>query len=105
MLHDRAAEIGAAVTHLDLQWHYPAGVHHPARRRPDDGLSLVPPRSALWFNARGERIMNPGPMPAYGDTRHLVASVLPASSRMAMGVRHRSGRSLGFLFCGAFLSV
>jgi predicted oxidoreductase len=76
MLHDRAAEIGAAVTHLDLQWHYPAGVHHPARRRPDDGLSLVPPRSALWFNARGERIMNPGPMPAYGDTRHLVASVL-----------------------------
>jgi predicted oxidoreductase len=76
MLHDRAAEIGAAVTHLDLQWHYPAGVHHPARRRPDDGLSLVPPRSALWFNARGERIMNPGPMAAYGDTRHLVASVL-----------------------------
>jgi hypothetical protein len=84
MLHDRAAEIGAAVTHLDLQWHYPAGVHHPARRRPDDGLSLVPPRSALWFNARGERIMNPGPMAAYGDTRHLVASVLPASSRMAV---------------------
>jgi predicted oxidoreductase len=76
MLHDRAAEMGAAVTHLDLQWHYPAGVHHPARRRPDDGLSLVPPRSALWFNARGQRIMNPGPMAAYGDTRHLVASVL-----------------------------
>lgn len=76
MLHDRVAEIGAAVTHLDLQWHYPSGVHHPARRRPDDGLSLVPPRSALWFNARGERIMNPGPLPAYGDTRHLVTSIL-----------------------------
>jgi len=75
-LHDRVTEIGAAVTHLDLQWHYPAGIHHPARRRPDDGLSLVPPRSALWFNARGGRIMNPGPMPVYGDTRHLVASVL-----------------------------
>jgi uncharacterized protein len=76
MLHDRVAELGGAVTHLDLQWHYPSGVHHPARRRPDDGLSLVPPRSALWFNAQGERIMNPGPMLAYGDTRQLVASVL-----------------------------
>ena len=76
MLHDRVAEAGGALTHLDLQWHYAAGVHHPARRRPGDGLSLVPPRSALWLNARGERIMNPGPMLAYGDTRHLVASVL-----------------------------
>jgi predicted oxidoreductase len=28
------------------------------------------------FNARGERIMTPGPMPVYGDTRHLVESVL-----------------------------
>jgi hypothetical protein len=75
-LHDRVADLGGAVTHLDLQWHYPAGVRHPARRRPDDGVSLVPPRSALWLNALGERIMTPGPMIAYGDTRHLVASVL-----------------------------
>src|SRR6516225_6836687 len=76
MLHDQVAELGGAVTHLDLHWHYAAGVHHPAKRRPDDGLSLVPPRSALWFNALGQRIMNPGPMLAYGDTRHLVESVL-----------------------------
>ncbi len=76
LLHDRAMEAGAAVTHLDLQWHYPAGIHHPARRRPDDGLSLVPPRSALWLDARGRRIMDPGPMLAYSDTRHLVATVL-----------------------------
>jgi uncharacterized protein len=75
-LQDRVAELGGAITHLDLQWHYPAGVRHPAKRRPDDGLSLVPPRSALWLNARGERIMTPGPMLAYSDTRHLVASVL-----------------------------
>ena len=76
LLHERVAELGGAVTHLDLQWHYPAGVHHPAKRRPRDGLSLVPARSALWLNARGERILNPGPMMAYSDTRHLVASVL-----------------------------
>jgi predicted oxidoreductase len=76
LLHDVVAGLGGAVTHLDLHWHYAAGVHHPARRRPHDGLSLVPPRSALWLNARGERIMHPGPMPVYGDTRHMVASVL-----------------------------
>lgn len=76
MLHDRVGELGGSVTHLDLHWHYAAGVHHPAQSRPNDGLSLVPPRSALWFNARGERIMTPGPMPVYGDTRHLVESVL-----------------------------
>lgn len=76
MLHDEVAGLGGAVTHLDLHWHYAAGVHHPAKRRADDGLSLVPPRSALWLNAHGERIMNPGPMLAYCDTRHLVASVL-----------------------------
>ena len=75
-LHDRVAELGGSVTHLDLHWHYAAGVHHPAKRRAQDGLSLVPPRSALWLNARGERIMNPGPMLSYSDTRHLVASVL-----------------------------
>ena len=75
-LHDRIAELGGAVTHLDLHWHYAAGVHHPAKRRPHDGLSLVPPRSALWFNALGERIMNPWPLLSYCDTRHLVASVL-----------------------------
>jgi predicted oxidoreductase len=76
MLHERVASLGGALTHLDLHWHYAAGIHHPAKRRPNDGLSLVPPRSALWFNARGDRIMTPGPMPAYGDTRHLVQSVL-----------------------------
>jgi len=76
MLHDRVPELGGTVTHLDLHWHYAAGIHHPAKRRADDGLSLVPSRSALWFNARGERIMTPGPMPVYGDTRHLVESVL-----------------------------
>ena len=76
LLHEGVAAAGGALTHLDLHWHYAAGVHHPAKRRPDDGLSLVPPRSALWLNAKGERILNPGPMPVYGDTRHLVESVL-----------------------------
>ena len=77
LLHDVArTEVGASVTHLDKQWHYAAGVHHPAKRRPDDGLSLVPPRSALWLNALGRRIMNPAPLVGYTDTRHLVESII-----------------------------
>jgi len=76
LLQDRAEELGANVTHLDKQWHYAAGVHHPAKRKPNDGLSLVPPRSALWINALGQRIRNPQPIVSYTDTRHLVESVL-----------------------------
>lgn len=76
LLHERVRALGGSVTHLDKQWHYAAGVHHPAKRRPFDGLSLVPPRSALWLNAVGERIMNPRPLVAYTDTRHLVESIL-----------------------------
>jgi len=66
---------GGRLTHMDRQWHYPAGIHHPARRRPDDGLSLVPPRSALWLDAHGRRI-SPQPLVGNTDTRALVEAVL-----------------------------
>jgi predicted oxidoreductase len=73
-LHDAAERAGAAVTHLDWQWNYAAGVRHWRPRKPGHGLSLVPPKSALWLNWRGERI---GPMPLVTgyDTHDLVAQV------------------------------
>ena len=85
LLHERVQQIGGRVTHLDLQWHYPAGIHHPARRRPDDGLSLVPPRSALWLDARGRRI---GPVPLVGntDTRYLVEAILKSPGQYSWQV-------------------
>ena len=72
LLHRAAETVGARVTHLDKQWHYAAGIHHP--KEPGKGLSLVPPRSALWLNAHGRRI---GPPPLVGstDTRYLVEQV------------------------------
>ena len=75
LLHAKVQVAGGRLTHMDRQWHYPAGIHHPAKRRPDDGLSLVPPRSALWLDAHGRRI---GPLPLVGntDTRALVEAVL-----------------------------
>jgi hypothetical protein len=73
-LHDAAERCGANVTHLDWQWNYAAGVRHWRPRKPGHGLSLVPPKSALWLNWRGERI---GPMPLVTgyDTHDLVAQV------------------------------
>jgi len=73
-LHDAAAALGANITHLDWQWNYAAGVHHWQPRKPGHGLSLVPPKSALWLNWRGERI---GPMPLVTgyDTHDLVAQI------------------------------
>lgn len=74
-LHDLVdSKVNGNVTHLDWNWPYAAGVHHPRPKRPGHGLSLVPPKSALWMNYKGERI---GPIPlitAY-DTRFLVQEI------------------------------
>jgi hypothetical protein len=73
-LHDAAVAAGARVTHLDWQWNYAAGIRHWRPRKPGHGLSLVPPKSALWLNSSGARI---GPMPLVSgyDTHELVTQV------------------------------
>jgi predicted oxidoreductase len=73
-MHDASLKVDARITHLDKMWPYAAGVHHPRPTFPDQGLSLVPPKSALWLNFKGERI---GPMPLITsfDTRYLVEQV------------------------------
>ena len=73
-LHDAAAAAGAQVTHLDWQWNYAAGIRHWRPRKPGHGLSLVPPKSALWLNSRGERI-GPVPLVSGFDTHDLVARI------------------------------
>jgi len=73
-LHDATAAVGGVLTHLDNMWNYAAGVHHPRPRKPRHGLSLVPPRSALWLNWRGERI-GPQPLVSGFDTRRLVSDI------------------------------
>ena len=73
-LHDAGGAAGGQLTHLDAMWNYAAGVRHPRPRKPGHGLSLVPPRSALWLDWQGCRI---GPMPLVTgfDTRDLVTRV------------------------------
>ena len=73
-LHDATTAVGGVLTHMDKMWNYAAGVHHPHPRKPQHGLSLVPPRSALWLNWRGERI-GPQPLVSGFDTRRLVTDI------------------------------
>ena len=73
-MHEAVQRHNGSVIHLDRQWNYAAGVHHPKPRTENHGLSLVPPKSALWLNYQGKRF---GPMPlitAY-DTRFLVEQI------------------------------
>lgn len=73
-LHYAVEKINGHLTHLDQTWPYAAGVHHPRPERENDGISLVPPRSALWLNYRGERI-GPTPLITAFDTRFLVTEI------------------------------
>ncbi|HLK37232.1 MAG TPA: FAD-dependent oxidoreductase [Polyangiaceae bacterium] len=89
LLHDRVQALGGRLTHMDKQWHYPAGIHKPGQRRPNDGISLVPPRSALWVNARGERI-GPTPLVSYTDTRYLVERICGQPGQYSWQVLNRT---------------
>ena len=87
-LHDAAAAVGGVLTHLDNMWNYAAGVHHPRPRKPMHGLSLVPPRSALWLNWRGERI-GPQPLVSGFDTRRLVTDICAQEKQYSWQLMNR----------------
>jgi len=72
-MHEAAVRRGASVTHLDRVWFYAAGVRHWRPRHEHHGLSLVPPRSALWVDWRGRRF-DP-PLVGGFDTSHLVETI------------------------------
>jgi len=69
-VHDAIEKINGKVTNLHQMWNYAAGIHHPAPRIPKQGLSLIPPKSALWLDATGKRF---GPVPLVtGFDTHLI---------------------------------
>lgn len=73
-LHDQVTACGGQLTHADKMWNYAAGIPHPQAKFTNHGLSLIPCKSALWLNHRGERI---GPMPLVTgfDTNYLCQQV------------------------------
>lgn len=74
LIHDQVKKHGGNLTYLDNMWNYAAGVHHPRPDRELHGLSLVPPKSALWFNYKGKRI-GPTPLITSFDTHYLVEKI------------------------------
>ncbi len=85
LLHDAVEKQGGALTHLDKQWHYPAGIPHPHAQMPNEGLSLVPPRSALWMDACGRRFA-PMPLMGYTDTRYNVERITTSPAQYSWQV-------------------
>jgi predicted oxidoreductase len=73
-LHDAVQEVNGNVVNLEKQWNYAAGIHHHTPRKDNHGLSLVPPKSALWLNYQGKR-MGPVPLITAYDTRYLVERI------------------------------
>jgi predicted oxidoreductase len=87
-LHDATERINGNVVNLDKQWNYAAGVHHPKPRMPNHGLSLIPCKSALWVNYRGERF-GPIPLIAAYDTRFLVERICQEEKKYSWQILNR----------------
>ncbi len=73
-MHDQVKTLGGQVTHLDKMWNYAAGIAHPQPDFDNHGLSLVPTRSSLWLDHKGQRI-GPQPLITGFDTHYLCQQV------------------------------
>lgn len=87
-LHDAVGRAGGRVANLDRMWNYAGGVHHWKPRKPHHGLSLVPPRSALWLDAAGRRL-GPQPQVSGFDTRSLVTQICATERQYSWQVLNR----------------
>lgn len=74
-LHAHVAEqLGARIVNAGEMWNYAAGIAHPFPHFEGHGLSIIPCKSALWLDHRGERI-GPEPLVTGFDTHWLCQRV------------------------------
>ncbi|MCL8008655.1 FAD-dependent oxidoreductase [Gelidibacter japonicus] len=85
-LHLDLDKKGIPSTHLNKQWHYAAGIPtpNPESGKFRDGLSLVPPRSAIWVDATGKRFTPP--LVAYTDTSYFVEHILKTKDQYSWSI-------------------
>ena len=73
-MHHAAAGLGAQIVRAGEMWNYAAGIPHPFPHFEGHGLSLIPCKSALWLDHRGQRI-GPEPLVTGFDTHWLCQQV------------------------------
>ncbi len=84
---DAAGKAGAQVRNVGRMWNYAAGIRHPRGQWKDHGVSLIPPKSALWCDAHGRRLMPP--LVSGFDTFDLVQRVATAPAGFTWQVLNR----------------
>jgi predicted oxidoreductase len=99
-LLDRAAELGANITHLEKMWNYAAGIRHWEPLFPNHGLSLVPAKSPLWVNYQGRRFVDP-PLVGTFDTLLLVDRICREEKKYSWQVMNRKIANKEFAVSGA----
>lgn len=85
-IHLDLEQKGIPSTHLNRQWHYAAGIPTPSPEKGKfrDGLSLVPPRSAIWVDSTGKRFQPP--LVGYTDTLFFVENILKTEHQYSWSV-------------------
>jgi predicted oxidoreductase len=100
LLLDRAAELGANVTHLEKMWNYAAGIRHWEPMFPNYGLSLVPGKSALWVSYEGRRFVDPPLVGSY-DTLLLIDQICKEKKKYSWLVMNRKIADKEFAVSGS----
>jgi predicted oxidoreductase len=87
-LHDAAEKINANITNIEKMWNYAAGIPHPNPLRENHGLSIVPPKSALWVSPKGERY-KPYPLITAFDTKYMVDKICEEEHKYSWQVMNK----------------
>ncbi|GAA6173724.1 FAD-binding dehydrogenase [Colwellia sp. KU-HH00111] len=99
-MHDEVSNIGGNITHLDKMWNYAAGIPHPTPTFKQQGLSLIPCKSALWLDSNGKRI-GPEPLVTGFDTNDLCRRMCEQTQGYAWQVLNWKIASKEFAVSGA----
>lgn len=99
-LHEEVSSVHGKITNLEKMWHYAAGIHHPKPKMADHGLSIVPPKSALWLDYTGRRI-GPEPLIAGFDTSFLVSEICKQEEKYSWQVMNKKIAVKEFAISGA----
>jgi len=73
-MHDCVEDVGGQTTNMQNMWNYAAGIANPNPDFENHGLSLIPCRSALWVDHKGQRV-GPEPLVTGFDTWHMCRQI------------------------------